>query len=98
MVFREGEVDPVKGLSLEPNIFLEQHARREKVLRMQDLIRPGRTRPVAVRFDQFTITRLRALAALRNTGYQTLLKEFVIERLYEEEQREGIIEPRPSAS
>ena len=32
-----------------------------------------------------------ALAALRNTGYQTLLKEFVVERLYEEEKREGII-------
>ena len=32
------------------------------------------------------------LAARRNTGYQTLLKEFVVERLYEEEKREGIIE------
>jgi hypothetical protein len=98
MALREGEVDPVKGLSLEPNVFLEQHARRERVLRMQDLIRPGRTRPVAVRFDEFTITRLRALAALRNTGYQTLLKEFVVERLYEEETRAGIIGRRPPAS
>jgi hypothetical protein len=24
-------------------------------------------------------------------GYQTLLKEFVIERLYEEEKREGLV-------
>jgi len=88
---RSGEVDPVKGLSLDPEVFLEQQARREKALRMQDMIRPGRTTPVAVRFDQFTLTRLRALAALRNTGYQTLLKEFVVERLYEEEKREGII-------
>jgi hypothetical protein len=88
---RPGEVDPVKGLSLDPDEFLEQQARREKALRMQDMIRPGRTTPIAVRFDQFTLTRLRALAALRNTGYQTLLKEFVIERLYEEEKREGII-------
>jgi len=52
----------------------------------------GRTTPVAVRFDEFTIKRLKDLAARRNTGYQTLLKEFVVERLYEEEKRERIIE------
>jgi hypothetical protein len=52
----------------------------------------GRTKPVAIRFDEFTLDRLRVLAARRNTGYQTLLKEFVVERLYEEERREGIIE------
>jgi hypothetical protein len=90
---RSEEVDPAKGLSLDPDVFLEQQARRERVLRMQDAIRPGRTTPIAVRFDQFTLKRLKALAALRNTGYQTLLKEFVVERLYEEEKREGIIDP-----
>ena len=52
----------------------------------------GRTTPIAVRFDEFTIKRLKELAVRRNTGYQTLLKEFVVERLYEEEKREGIIE------
>jgi predicted DNA binding CopG/RHH family protein len=52
----------------------------------------SRTKPVAVRFDEFTLERLRTLAARRNTGYQTLLKEFVVERLYEEEKREGIID------
>jgi hypothetical protein len=88
---RPGEVDPVKGLSLDPDEFLVAQAKREKALRMQDMIRPGRTTPIAIRFDQFTLTRLRALAAARNTGYQTLLKEFVVERLYEEEKREGII-------
>jgi hypothetical protein len=87
-----GGVNPAKGLSFsDPQEFLEQQARREKALKMQDLVRPGRTTPVAIRFDQFTLTRLKALAALRNTGYQTLLKEFVVERLYEEERREGII-------
>jgi hypothetical protein len=86
-----GQVDPTKGLSLDPEEFLQQQARREQALRMQELIRPGRTTPIAIRFDQFTLTRLKALAALRNTGYQTLLKEFVVERLYEEEKREGII-------
>jgi predicted DNA binding CopG/RHH family protein len=89
---RPGEVDPVKGLSMDPEEFLEQQARREKILSMQDAVRPGRTTPIAIRFDQFTLKRLKALASLRNTGYQTLLKEFVVERLYEEEKREGIIE------
>ncbi len=89
---RAKEVDPVKGLSMDPDEFFKEEAKREKILRMQDKVRPGRTTPIAVRFDQFTIKRLRALAVARNTGYQTLLKEFVIERLYEEEKREGIIE------
>jgi hypothetical protein len=89
---RADEVDPVKGLSLDPDVFLEQERRREKVLRMQDAIRTkGRTTPIAVRFDQFTLRRLKTLAALHNKGYQTLLKEFVVERLYEEEKRAGII-------
>jgi hypothetical protein len=86
------EVDPTKGLSLDPDVFLRQHARRARVLAMQDAVRPGRTKPIAIRFDEFTLKRLRALASLRNTGYQTLLKEFVIERLYEEEKRAGIID------
>jgi hypothetical protein len=88
---RPGEVDPTKGLSLEPDEFIAEQARRQKILRMQDEIRPGRTTPVAIRFDRFTLHRLRTLAALRNTGYQTLLKEFVVERLYEEEKRAGIV-------
>jgi hypothetical protein len=50
-----------------------------------------RTRPVAVRFDDATLRRLKVLAARRHKGYQTLLKEFVLERLYEEEKREGIV-------
>lgn len=88
-------VDPTKGLSLDPDEFFEaqakREAKREKVRQMQDTIRPSRTTPIAIRFDQFTLERLRTLAATRNIGYQTLLKEFVVERLYEEEKREGII-------
>lgn len=52
-----------------------------------------RTTPVAVRFDADVVGRLKALAARKNKGYQTLLKEFVCERLYEEEKREGILPP-----
>jgi hypothetical protein len=68
----------------------EERARRRKI--PKEALARGRTTPIAIRFDEFTLKRLRGLAARRNTGYQTLLKEFVIERLYEEEKREGIIE------
>ena len=43
--------------------------------------RPRRTTPIAIRFDQVTLARRNALAELRNTGYQTLLKQFLAERL-----------------
>ncbi len=56
----------------------------------EDLPRP-RTKPVPVRFDEDVLRRVLALAAKRHIGYQTLLKQFVIERLYEEEKREGLV-------
>ncbi len=56
----------------------------------EELPRP-RTKPVPVRFDEDVLRRLKALAAKRHTGYQTLLKQFVVERLYEEEKREGLV-------
>ncbi len=89
---RATDVDTTKGLSSNPDEFFESQERRERALRMQDIVRPSRTTPIAIRFDQFTLMRLKSLAASRNTGYQTLLKEFVVERLYEEEKRAGIID------
>jgi hypothetical protein len=53
--------------------------------------RSARTHPVAIRFDDSTLERVRALAHRRHKGYQTLLKEFIVERLYEEEKREGMV-------
>lgn len=53
-------------------------------------LRP-RTRPVSVRLDEDILRRMKAVAAKKHKGYQSLLKEFVVERLYEEEKREGII-------
>jgi predicted DNA binding CopG/RHH family protein len=52
-----------------------------------------RTRPVGIRFDEFMLQRIKDLAARRHIGYQTLLREFIAERLYEEEQREGLVKP-----
>jgi predicted DNA binding CopG/RHH family protein len=72
--------------------FLEEHGVSEYFLENaeeaseEERPRP-RTKPVNIRFDEFTLGRLKALAASRNVGYQTLLKTFVQERLYEEEKR-----------
>jgi hypothetical protein len=48
-------------------------------------------RPIVIRLDEHTVTRIQALARRRHKGYQTLLQEFITERLYEEEKREGIL-------
>lgn len=44
-----------------------------------------------VRFDKDTLRRPHTLATHKSTDYQTLLKTFVMERLYEAEKREDII-------
>lgn len=54
-----------------------------------------RTKPINIRFDDFNLRRLKEMADRRNVGYQTLLKTFVTERLYEEEKREGILSANP---
>lgn len=54
----------------------------------------ARTRPVSVRLDEEMLRRLKAMAARRGKRYQTLLKQFVLERLYEEERREEKAESR----
>ena len=53
--------------------------------------REDRTKPIAIRFDQDVIKRLKVVASHKHKGYQTLLKEFVLERLYEEEKREKLL-------
>ncbi|EJY57254.1 hypothetical protein URH17368_0044 [Alicyclobacillus hesperidum URH17-3-68] len=45
------------------------------------------TKTITIRIDIDTIERLQKVAERRHKGYQTLLKQFVIERLYEEEKR-----------
>jgi predicted DNA binding CopG/RHH family protein len=57
-----------------------------------DVLPPARPRstPVQIRFPDDLIRRAKLLAASRNTGYQTMIKEFVAERLYEEEKRAGM--------
>ena len=50
-----------------------------------------RTNPISLRLDKDLEARLRNMAKLKSTSYQTLLKEFVRERLYEEEKRHKVI-------
>lgn len=78
--------------------FWATHSLSTGVLEQMQPIPPGelpaprpRTRPVAIRFDPDVLRRLKALARKKGKGYQTLLKEFVLERLYEEEKREGLV-------
>jgi hypothetical protein len=61
----------------------------------EDILPPPRTvaRPVSIRFEQHLLDRLRSLSSRRGMRYQTLLKQFVVERIYEEERREGIVTP-----
>jgi hypothetical protein len=50
---------------------------------------PKRTdaKTITIRMDIDTLDRLQELAEKKHKGYQTLLKQFVIERLYEEEKK-----------
>lgn len=58
---------------------------------------PPVSSPTSIRLDATTMRRLKELAARRGKGYQTLMKEFVLERLYEEEKREGLVPSRDEA-
>jgi CopG antitoxin of type II toxin-antitoxin system len=78
--------------------FWATHSFGERLLDQMKPIEDGilppprpRTRPLAVRFDDDVISRLKVVARLKHKGYQTLLKEFVCERLYEEEKRAGLV-------
>lgn len=62
-----------------------------RLLKTLDEGSPKRSGPIAVRFEDDTVARLKVLAERKGMGYQTLLKAFVVERLYEEEKREGVL-------
>src|SRR5215217_7204041 len=64
----------------------------------EDVLPPARprTHPISLRLDSDVLERIRALAETKHKGYQTLMKEFVVERLYEEEKREGLLPAVPN--
>ncbi len=48
------------------------------------------SRLTSIRLEPDLEQRLRSLATAKGIGYQTLLKNFVIERIYEEEKRANV--------
>jgi predicted DNA binding CopG/RHH family protein len=50
-----------------------------------------RSRTITLRIESDTLARLKTLAGRKSMPYQTLLKDFLVERLYEEEKRAGIV-------
>lgn len=95
--FESPDEIPTFSGEMEEAEFWRTHSLGEGMLARMDtppdgLLPPprARTQPIAIRFDADTLARLKALARGRNKGYQTLLKEFVVERLYEEEKRLGL--------
>ena len=93
----KGPEDVPTGLTDEEHLaFWETHEVTEEYLEKTEEVseeeRPRpRARVVSLRLDERTIDRLKALAESRSIGYQTLAKQFLSERLYEEEKREGIL-------
>ncbi|HKI55533.1 MAG TPA: CopG family antitoxin [Trueperaceae bacterium] len=55
------------------------------------------SKSITLRLDSDIVTRLKALAHEKEVPYQTLLKRFVTERLYEEERRAGLIPKKRKA-
>jgi len=49
------------------------------------------TTAISLRLERDLKTRLVALAKAKGMAYQTLLKQFVAERVYEEEKRMGVV-------
>jgi hypothetical protein len=79
--------------------FWATHSLGEKLLDQMEPIPEGelppprpRTKPISLRFDKDVLERLKEMAKVKHKGYQTMLKEFVLERLYEEEKREGLLQ------
>ena len=58
--------------------------------RDKSVTRP-RKAPISVRMEEELVARLKVLAAIKGIGYQTLLRQFVADRVYEEEKREGVL-------
>ena len=77
--------------------FWASHAFGQEVLDqmgpLDDVLPPARpnTRRVSMRLDEDTLARLAALAEVKGKPPERLIEEFVVERLYEEEKRAGLV-------
>ena len=48
--------------------------------------RNSRTKTISIRLEHDLLDRIQEVAAQNHMGYQTLMKQFLIERVYEEEK------------
>lgn len=53
--------------------------------------RDSSTKPINIRIEVDLLERLQKMAKIKNIPYQTLLKQFLVERVYEEEKREKVL-------
>jgi predicted DNA binding CopG/RHH family protein len=72
--FFEGAEDPLKGVDLERSHYRPADA----------------SVAISLRLEKDLKQRLVALAKAKGMAYQTLLKQFLTERIYEEEKRAGV--------
>lgn len=102
IIHHESEIP--KGMTEDEAVeFWETHRMSEELLEdsyipedEEDDLPPPRktstsTKPINIRFEEDLLERLQHLAAIKSIPYQTLLKQFVTERVYEEEKREKVL-------
>jgi predicted DNA binding CopG/RHH family protein len=87
---------PTFASEAEEAAYWAAHELGDEILeRMQapadDLLPPARepAKPISIRMNAELLRRLKTLAQSRGVPYQTLIKQFVIERLYVEEHRDS---------
>jgi predicted DNA binding CopG/RHH family protein len=74
--------------------FWSTHAMSEELLEASilededELPRRSGTKSISIRLDQDLLSRLQTVAKRKHIGYQTLMKYFLIERVYEEEKKQ----------
>jgi predicted DNA binding CopG/RHH family protein len=95
---------PKNMTEIEEVNFWNKHAMSEELLEASfldddDELPPPRreskstvasTKPINLRIETDLLQRLQKIAQIKEMPYQTLLKQFVAERLYEEEKREKV--------
>lgn len=97
---KEGKLEEINSLEEIPEFeseaeeaeFWSTHSFGEGLLeKMKPIPEGGLSRKQPIRLTTDLSDRLEALAAAKGVGYHSLLEQFVAERVYEEEKREGIL-------
>lgn len=79
--------------------FWSTHAMSEELLESSilededDLPKRSTAKSISIRLDQDLLSRIQNVAKQKQIGYQTLMKYFLIERVYEEEKKLERVKP-----